>query len=77
MPGRKRRKPRLPDGEIAGRVRGGYCYFAFECLAVLVVCSEIRKRPGHFVSGYFPGGRLAFFVDTFILKTQGASLALL
>ena len=42
MSGRKRRRPRLPDGEVAGRVRGGYCYFAFECLAILVVYTDIR-----------------------------------
>ena len=51
MSGCKRRRPRLPDVEVEGRVRGGYCCFAFECLAVLVVCSEIRKGLGHYFSG--------------------------
>ena len=51
MSGRKRRGPRVPDGEVAGRVQGGCCYFAFECLAILAVCSKIRKRPGHYSSG--------------------------
>ena len=41
MSGRKRRRPRLPDGEVEGRVRGGCCCFAFECLAILVVFSEV------------------------------------
>ena len=59
MSGRKRRRLRLPDVEVAGRVRGGHCCFAFECLAILVVCSEIRKRTGTFFSGEFPGGRMA------------------
>ena len=50
-----------PDAEIAGRVRGGYCHFAIECLAILVACPEIRKRPGQFFSGELPGSRVAFF----------------
>ena len=60
--GRISRRPRLPDGEVAGRVRGRYCYFAFECL-VNLVCSEIRKRPGHPFSGYFFGAAWRSLVE--------------
>ena len=57
----KRSKPKLPDGKVAGQVRGEYCCFAFECLAVFVVNSQIRKGPGYPFSGSFPGGRMAMF----------------
>ena len=33
----------------------------FECLAILVVCPEIRRRQGHCFWGKLPGSRLAFF----------------
>ena len=46
-----RRRPRLPDVEVAVRGRGGYFRFAFECLAILIVCSEIIKIPEHYFSG--------------------------
>ena len=47
---------------------GSKWIFAYECLAILVVYPEIRKRPGAVWRS---------LVDTYSLKTEGASLALL
>ena len=77
MSGRKRRRLRLPDGEVGGRVRGEYCCFAFECLTTLALCSEIKKVPGHYFRVNSPGGAWPSLVDAYSFKTQGASLALL
>ena len=75
MSGRKRRRPRPPDGEVAGRVRGGYCYFAFEWqfLSSALISENDRNILFRVNS---PGAAWCSLVDIYSLETQGASLDL-
>ena len=77
MSERKRRRPRLPDGEVADKVGTDIVFSQLKSRQHLSSTLKSEKGRDILFRVFFPGGAWRLLVDTYSLKAQGASLALL